>query len=397
MNGLIRNVRLIDGRGGPALEDAAIAIEGTRILYAGPRAAAPRAGHGSEIDGGGRAAVPGLINCHTHITIDEQDLISPRRYYLEGELLGLLQAAARGRRALENGITTFRDCNAPGAATIALRTAFERGLLPGPRLFISGSAICATGGHMHSISREADGPEEVRKGVREQLKAGADFIKLVAEASSSGGAFTRPSLQLSAVEMGAAVDVAHRLGRRVTVHAVSRHGIAEGLAAGVDCVEHGYDLTDELIGTMRERGTWLVPTLSVHDAILRLGRGRWSADRIEASERILATGLASVGRAYRAGLNIACGSDAGSPLNPVWELVPELRLLCRAGLTPGQALEAATRRAAELLGVASDLGTIEAGRLADIVLVDGDPTVDVGALERVSLVMKEGEVVADRR
>ncbi len=396
MDLLLTGVRIVDGRGGGAIEDGAIAIDGERLTYVGPAAAAPRTA-GRTIEGRGRTAVPGLINSHTHISIDEQDVVTPRRYHLEGESLGLLQAAARGRRALENGITTMRDCNAPGYGTIALRTAFARRLLPGPRLYVSGRAICATGGHMHAISYEADGPDEVRKGVREQLKAGADFIKLVAEAPSSGGAFERSSLQLSAEEMSAGVEVAHRLGKTVTAHAVSRHGVAEALKAGVDCIEHGYDLTDELIAAMLDRGTWLVPTLSVHDAIVRHGHtGKWSADRLKSSERILATAVASAGRAFRAGVKVACGSDAGSPLNPVWELVPELRLLCQAGLAPGQALEAATRRAAELIGAEKDLGTLEVGKLADVVVVDGDPLRDVGALERIALVIKDGEVAIER-
>lgn len=393
---LLTNLRIVDGRGGGAIEGGAIGIDGQRLAYVGPAAGAPKIA-ARTIDGKGRTAVPGLINSHTHISIDEQDVVTPRRYYLEGAELGLLQAAARGRRALENGITTVRDCNSPGTGTLALRTAFARRLLPGPRIFASARAICATGGHMSAISFEADGPDEVRKGVRQQLKAGADFIKLVAEAPSGGGAFERSSLQLSAEEMCAGVDVAHRLGKRVTAHAVSRHGVAEALKAGVDCIEHGYDLTDELIATMVERGTWLVPTLSVHDAILRhRDTGNWSAERLQSSERILATGIASAGRAFRAGVNVACGSDAGSPMNPVWELVPELRLLGQAGLTAGQALESATRRSAELIGAEKDLGTLEKGKYADVVVVDGDPLRDVGALEHIVIVIKDGEVAIER-
>lgn len=392
----LRNVKLVDGRGGPALDDAVLIVGGQRLVYAGPAAGAVDQPESTVVDGGGRYVVPGLVNCHTHLTLDERDVARPRLPPAAGELGEVLKAVARGRRCLENGITTLRDCNAPTYGTMALRQAFADGTLSGPRLFVSGHAICATGGHMHYMSYEADGVDSVRHGVREQLKAGADFIKLVAEASSGSGAFDKPSLQLTVDEMAAAVEVAHRTGKRVTAHAVTRYGVADALAAGVDCIEHGYDLTDELIEHMLDHGTWLVPTLSVHDAMLRRGSEMGlTAERRLSSERILARGVESLSRARLAGLNVACGSDAGSPLNPVWELVPELRLLCQAGYSAGEAIEAATRRAAELIGVEADQGTLEAGKRADFCLVDDDPLADVGALEQVVAVVKDGELAVN--
>jgi imidazolonepropionase-like amidohydrolase len=392
---IITNVRIVDGRGGEPIDDGMLVVRGQRLDYVGARREVP---DGEDmLDGGGRSVVPGLANCHTHLTVDERDVVRPRRAPADGEVAEILRSVARARRAVETGITTVRDCNAPTYATMALRQAFADRTLPGPRLFASGQAICMTGGHMHTMSYEADGADGVRRGVREQLKAGADFIKLVAEASSGSGAFDTPSLQLTVDEMSAAVEVAHRMGKRVTAHAVTRHGVSEALSAGVDSIEHGYDLTEPLIERMLSRGTWLVPTLSVHDAMLRRGHEIGiSAERRASSERILARGLDSVGRAFQAGVKIACGSDAGSPLNPVWELVPELRLLCQAGLTPGQAIEAATHRAAELIGVDSDQGTLEAGKRADLVLVDGDPLADIGALANVTAVVKDGALVVSR-
>jgi imidazolonepropionase-like amidohydrolase len=199
---------------------------------------------------------------------------------------------------------------------------------------------------------------------------------------------------LSDGEKAAGVRVAHSSGKRVAAHAVSREGVRRSLDAGADSIEHGYDLTDELVEMMRTRNSWLVPTLSVHGAIVQNGASAgWSADRIRNSERVLATAVASVRRAFRAGVNIACGSDAGSPFNAVWEIVPELRLLCEAGLTPGEALQAATRRAAELIGAEREIGTLEAGKRADVVLVDGDPLLDVEVLRRIHGVVKDGIVV----
>src|SRR5262245_58844697 len=200
-----------------------LVVVGQRLEYVGAAREAPV---GEQVlDGGGRTVVPGLVNCHTHLTLDERDVVRPRRVPPDGELPEILRSVARGRRTVENGITTVRDCNAPTYATMALRQAFADGTLPCPRLFASGRRICMTGGHMHTMSFEADGADSVRRGVREQLKAGADFIKLVAEASSGSGAFDTPSLQLTVEEMAAAVEVAHRTGKRVTAHAVTRHGV----------------------------------------------------------------------------------------------------------------------------------------------------------------------------
>lgn len=395
MDLLLKNVTIVDGRGGEQVENGAIAVRGERIEYAGRVSQAPRDA-ARVVDGKGRTAVPGLINAHTHLTLDERDLAAPRKYNRDGEHLGLFQAAARARRALANGITTLRDCNAPGTGLLALRKAFSQRLLSGPRLFCSGCAICATGGHMHAISFQADTPEEVVEGVRQQAGAGADFIKIVADGTSTAGSAGASLPRLSTEAMRAGVEAAHALGKRVSSHAVSRDGVRESLKAGADCIEHGYDLPGDLVATMRERGTWLVPTLSVHGAIVRHGgEAGWAADRLKNSERILATALSSVGRAFRAGVPVACGSDAGSPFNAVWELVPELRLFCEAGLTPGQALEAATRRAAEAIGAGSDLGTLEAGKRADVVLVEGDPLRDVAALGQVFAVVKDGVIVKE--
>lgn len=398
MDLLLRNVRIVDGRGGDPVPHGSVAVQGNRLSYVGSMAGAPSPAAGTTVlDGGGRTVIPGLIDCHTHITIDEMDVVSPRRVYLEGELLGILQAAARGQKCLENGITTLRDCNAPGVGTFALRKAFDRGILPGPRLFLSGQAITATGGHMHVMSFEADGPDAVRRGVREQLKAGADFIKMVAEAASGSGGFDRANLQLSGDEMKPGVEVAHKLGKRVTCHAISPGGIAEALAAGVDCIEHGYAATDGQLATMKERGTWLVPTLSVHGAYLERGdEVGLTPERRANSERILASGLRTVGRAHELGVNVACGADSGSPLNPIWDLSLELTLLVRAGLTPSEALSAATMRAADLLDASADLGTLEAGKLADLVVLDGDPLTDVAAVTNVVAVVKDGSIAVNR-
>lgn len=391
---LLENVSVFTGDGfSPA--NWAVRVSGSVISEVGPGLVAQP---GETVkDLGGLWLIPGLINCHAHIAIDDADLAIPRKHYRRGELLGLLEASVRGRRTLEAGITTVRDCNGPGLGVFALRTAFEEGLLPGPRIVASAQAICATGGHMHAISFEADGPDAVRRGVRQQIKAGADFIKLVAEASSSGGALERPALQLTIEEMAAGVDTAHRLGKRVTAHAVSALGVAGAVAAGVDCIEHGYGTSDETLDLMAESGVWLVPTLSVQKAILERGMEA-GLDRalVERSRGYLERGLATVARAREKGVLIACGSDAGSPLNPMTDLVTELSLLVEAGFSEIEAITAATRKAAELIGIEDRIGFIEPGKTADLAVLGRDPGRSIGAVRDVVLVMKGGEVVSER-
>jgi imidazolonepropionase-like amidohydrolase len=183
----------------------------------------------------------------------------------------------------------------------------------------------------------------------------------------------------------------------VTVHAVSRHGVQGAVDAGADSIEHGYDIPDELLAIMAERGVWLVPTLSVHGAISQRGQeAGYSPDRVESSRRILERALDTVRRALGAGVRIACGSDAGSPLNPVWELIPELALLTDAGMNTTDAIQAATSGSAALLGVASRVGSVAAGMVADLVVVDRDPAANVGALNDVVAVLKDGVRVAGR-
>ena len=395
----LTHLRIADGASDTIIDDGTLVIDGPMLTYAGSSHSAPAPAPGdSVIDGTGRTALPGLINCHTHLTIDEMDLRSPRQYFPDGEAAGVLTAASRGRRTVQAGITTIRDCNAPGTAMMALRAAFERGEHDGPRIIASGPAITATGGHMNSISYEADGPDEVRRGVRLAIKSGADFIKLVAEASSGSGAFDRPNLQLDIDEMAAGVRVAHRQSKKVTAHAVTRYGVAAALDAGVDCIEHGYDLTSEILDRMTEAGTWLVPTLSVHGAYIAAGLdGGIPQDKLDVSRRILDRGLDSVGRAVRAGVNIACGSDAGSPRNPVWDLSMELELLVEAGFSPMKALQAATSRSAALIGLdgTGGIGHLRGDYRADILVVEGDPTLDVHAVRNVAAVFRDGRLVVD--
>lgn len=396
MDLVLLHARLIGADGNVAFADGALGVEGSHLGFVGPSSSAPDPSPGGKvIDCRGMTALPGLINCHSHLAIDEVDLAGGTlRRYPRGEAWAMLASAARGRRCLEAGITTLRDCNAPSHATFGLRDAFDDWLLPGPRLLLNGMAICATGGHTHVISRQADGPDDVRKAVREQLRAGADFIKLMIEGGpeESGSALARQ--ELGDEEIRTAVAAAHGFGRPITAHAVTPKCVGAVLDAGIDCVEHGTDASEEQLAQMARQQTWLVPTLAAFEAPIR-NRDQPGMDpiRVRRAEAIVERGVRTVSRALKAGVRVACGSDGGSPGNPVWELVPELRLLMAAGMTPEQAISSATSVAASLCGLQDKLGVLAAGQLADVLVVGADPLQDIGALEDVRMVLRDGRIV----
>ena len=396
MDVLLTHARLIGPDGAVTSTDGALSISANRIDFVGPTGSAPTPGPDTEVvDCRGLTALPGLINCHTHVAIDPIDLAGGvLRRYPKGEPWAMLAAAHRGRLCLEAGITTIRDCNAPGHGIFGLRDAFDGWLLPGPRMLLNGVALCATGGHTHVISRVVDGPESVTRAVREQLAAGADFIKLMVEGGPGLTVSAANRQELSDEEITAAVRSAHDLGRPVTAHAVSPRCIDAVLEAGIDCVEHGTDATDRQLEQMAQRGTWLVPTLAAFEAPIR-NRHLPDSDpeRVRTAEAVVARGLATVSRALAAGVRIACGSDGGSPGNPVWQLLPELRLLAAGGMTPSQVIRSATTAAAELCRMADSVGTLAVGKLADVIVVDGDPVGDLAVLEAVRLVLKDGRMV----
>ncbi len=287
-----------------------------------------------------------------------------------------------------------------------MREAIDSGLVIGPRLFVAGLPISATGGHgdlvgfspyieFDRFSNIADGPDEIRKLVRQNVKYGADLIKLLATAGVTSGEDSVSAPQFSQEEMNAAVEEAARWGRRVAAHAHGTEGIKMAVRAGVASIEHGSLLDDEAIGMMKERGTYLVADIYVTDYILaefqRLG---YPAVVLEKERKVGRAQRESFKKAVRAGVKIALGTDAG--LFPHGDNAKQLAVMVEWGMTPMQAIQAATRAPADLIGHADELGVIKSGAYADIIAVQGDPVADIRALENVGFVMKGGVVYKNR-
>src|SRR5690606_1055457 len=342
----------------------------------------------------GRTVLPGLINCHVHLTADgAPDLIGQ----IESDTVptATLRAARTAWQTLRSGVTTVRDCGAPDNIVIDLAREIERGLVPGPRVQPAGRLITMTGGHGHHIGREADGPDEVRKAARTELKCGAEVLKVMATGGVLTPGVTPMQTALLPEELAVVAQEAHNAGKRVTTHAIGRAGIHNALLAGVDSIEHGFYLDDELLEIAVDRGTFLVPTMLAVDGIIRNAAAGIPAWVVEKAEREAQRQRESFVAAVASGMRIAAGTDAGTPYNAHGDFARELELMVRHGLTPMQALMAATSAAAQNLGLDHDLGTLAVGKLADLVLVDGDPVADITAAGRVALVVKDGVVHRD--
>jgi imidazolonepropionase-like amidohydrolase len=401
---LIRCGRLIDGRADQAMTAVTVQIAGDRIAAIGKEVAAPPGAR--TIDLGDATCLPGLIDLHAHILINPGDVLadSLRKSSARKALEGLRNARVR----LLNGFTTLRD---PGDedlyySTIEIRDAIARGDFEGPRLFVAPHMISATGGHgdFNDLAADlalqvpnvvVDGPDAMRKAVREEIKHGADWIKLAATGGVMSAADDPRAQAFTDDELRAAVDEAHRHGRKVTVHAIGTGGIKAALRAGVDCIEHGVLIDAEAIAMMKERGVPLVPTVYVLDYIIEEGEKTGiPADRIAKARALQKERDGAIRAAFASGITIAFGSDTIFPHETANR---EFARMVRLGLSPMGAIKAATVNAARVLGIDRDLGTLEIGKRADLVAVGRDPLADITALESVSFVMKDGRVVRAAR
>jgi len=392
---LLTSCTVVDGTDARPRPAAAVLVEGERIAAVGPASELlGAAGRAEVIDLGGATLVPGLCNMHVHL-----GLTLPGALEFTGETVPelTLRMASNARAALEAGVTTLRLLGEAAGADFALRSAIDKGQVTGPRIFTAGNAIGCTGGHGWGGGRviEADGVSGFRRAARSQIKLGADWIKIMLTGGLAGKHEEVDTPQLAADELRAVIDVAHAWGKRATAHAGSAAAIRQAIEAGLDCVEHGYKLTDEVMALMVDRGVWYVPTIVVTRSVEHmesLGVPDWMKARMV---RTAVGHTRALEAAVAAGVRIASGTDMlpAEPFDGTVASVAELEHYVRAGMTPLEALQAGTARAAELLGVSAELGTLEVGKLADIAAIDGDPTVDISALRSVRFVMRSGIIV----
>jgi len=347
------------------------------------------------IDAGSGFILPGLINCHTHICLDgSPDPVSHLIH--EGLIRTSVKSSEALRKTLMAGVTTIRDLGGRGGIDIALRDAVRDGVVQGPRVLASGEVICMTGGHGWFFGDEADGPDEVRKATRRQLKSKVDLIKVMA----TGGALTEGvepgSPQLTVDEMRAAVEEAQKAGKRVACHAHGNRGILNALQAGVSTIEHGTYLDEKAIDLMLEKGVYYIPTII---PLMRNAQGGTQAGipdyAVRNAKEMMKNRLSSVRLAHERGVNLAAGTDAGTPLNPHGDMVDELIWLARECMTPEEALIAATHSAAKALGIDDRIGTLEKGKIADLIIIGENPFAGLERLRDIRLIMKAGAVVSD--
>jgi imidazolonepropionase-like amidohydrolase len=398
--------RLVDVVNGTVREKVSIVIDADRIAAVQDGYAPARSGQ-TRIDLTAHTVLPGLIDLHVHIADEFSPQFHSERFFME-QADYALRAVTYAERTLMAGFTTVRNLGEkePGV-TFALRRAVEAGYIRGPRIFTAGASLATTGGHgdptnglrfeyMGDPGPDAgiiNGPDDARKAVRQRYKMGADVIKLAVTGGVLSLASSGDNPQFTGEELAAVVDAARDYGLPVTVHAHGAEGMKRAIRAGVDCIEHGTFMDDEARRLMLEHGTWYVPTISA---------GTWVARKAQEKgyfPEIIRAKAAAVGpqiresfaAAYRAGVKIAFGTDAG--VFPHGQNALEFGYMVEAGMPPMEALQAATLRAAQVLRREKDLGSIDTGKFADIVAVRGDPLGDIGLMNSIAFVMKGGVVI----
>lgn len=406
---LIHNGTLIDGKGGQLVQDSGVLIQDDIIQDVGPLDSIKLPSHDVEkIDAHGEFILPGFIDSHVHIMFNgfriEDPLFTPLSFYF-------YQAGESLRRTLEAGITTVRDA---GLADYGVKMAVEEGLIPGPRLQISVMPLSITGGHFDLWMKSGievktsyrglpesvcDGTGEVRKKVREVLRAGADVVKVMVTGGVMSANDNPEHPQFSREELEVMVEEASYRGVNLMAHAHGAQGIKNALKAGITSIEHGTFLDGECLDLLLEKDAWLVPTLLVNQHNQKMAEAgnlpEYSQGDSENVAKLLEENMKI---AYRAGVKIAMGTDAG--IAPHGQNLRELSLLCRIGMTPMEAIQAGTIRAAELLGWDDKIGTLEKGKIADVVVSKKDPLAHIDSLgdpENINLVIKDGKVVKDIR
>ena len=406
----LKAARMFDGKSNALVQNGVVVVEGDKIVDVGSNLAIPSSAR--VIDLGDATLCPGFMDAHTHLTDDFSGNYNERR--LREIDLNVSEQAIRAtvfaRATVEAGFTTVRDLGSRFVAShefvdVALRNSINKGLIVGPRMLVATKGIGATGGHFDPTNgfrdflfgREPDytdgianGPDEIRKAVRFEVKNGADVIK----AAVSGGVLSLTdevdTPQLTPAEIAALVDESHRLRKKVAVHCHGDQPAREAIEAGVDSIEHGSFMKPETLTMMKKKGTFLTPTLMATEWIMSKIENYPSA--LQAKAKAAAAARSEMFRnAVKMGVRISFGTDAA--VYPHGQNAKEFKLMVDLGMNPIDALKSATANDAELLGISQKLGALEKGKLADVIAVPGDPTADITATERVSFVMKDGKVI----
>lgn len=390
---------LIDGTGSDPKTNSAVYVKDGRIAWAGDASnMTADAQNAEQKDVSGKWVLPGLIDGHIHICYNGSDSVFALLKLDRDSLV--LEAVDTVKRILSHGTTTVRDIGGEKYIEMSLRKAINAGFIDGPRMKTSGRVISMTGGHAHFIAREADGPEEVRKAAREQIKAGADIVKLMATGGSATPGQDIMASQFTVEEIQAAVEAAHAMGRTVAAHCHGTGGIKNCMLAGVDSIEHGTYLDDETADMMVESGASLVLTLGVGNPDLtsyplsptQQGDAKRRKPMIEQGIKQIRKTIAL---ARKKGVFLGSGSDAGgNPLAPHnYSMARELELLVGNGIPEMEALTIVTGNNAKILRWDHEIGTVEEGKFADILVIDDDPLANISNVRKISAIYKGGEQV----
>ena len=402
----IRAGRLFDGTSDTTRENMVIVIQDERIQSIGPASSAKIPAGATVIDLSHATVLPGLIDCHTHLgsRADRYDEISR---FKDTPFQSAFAAVVHARRTLEAGFTSVRDVGSEPFLAVDLRNSIKEGLVPGPRIVASGPAISITGGHgdlnnyspqtrvtMFPEERDfaiADGIDQIRHVVRAQVKYGVDVIKIIATGGVLSKGDSPGAPQFTPEELKAAADEAHMAGRKIAAHAHGTQGIKNAILAGIDSIEHASLIDEEGIRLAKEHGTYLVMDIYNDDYILGMApQFGLPQENIDKEKMVGRLQRENFQKAFQAGAKMAFGTDAG--VYPHGDNAKQFFYMVKFGMTPAQAIHAATTNAADLIGRSKDVGSIEPGKYADIIAVAADPLQDVRALENVGFVMKGGVV-----
>lgn len=392
MTTLFKNANIVDVIGQTVLAGGSVLVESGVIKEVGKDLQAPS--DAKIIDLQGKNLLPGLFNCHVHMCSDAGTGVS--------ETLSDASVAIRALKnlntLLSSGVTYIRDAGAPKYIDVDLHNAQLKGDIVAPEMQTAGKCICMTGGHGHDSGREADGPDDCRKAAREQLKAGANWIKVMA----TGGVMTKGvepgSPQMTEDELRAAIEEAHKAGAKTFSHAQGMEGIKNALRAGVDSIEHGFFMDDWCFDFMKEHNVFFVPTLAAPYWIKKFGTDAGIPDyMVKKVEKTIDAHQDTFRRAHKAGVKIALGTDAGTPFNKYDQTAFECVLMVENGMTPMEAIQCGTIHAAELLDVKDTHGSITPGKKANMAVFEKNPLEDIHALLDCSMTILNGEVVFEKQ